>query len=308
MILLGFVVLQVDWIAARRILRAIEIPWLVAGLALLMVEGLLTASRFRLLVRKRTAYRDCLKATAWYVLLLIGLPARLGEVAGVATIVRYMNQPAGTAVASLLYQRVFDLIVLGALIAIGIVFVVGDAGAGVLLVLVASVVAALVAIVVWFEPLLSAIARPLVPRRHDPWSRRVLRLVLQARTTRRHHMDRTRTFRLGLYTIGKWIVNLAAIACVTIGVVPALPLAGAAVVGIVYNLAAVIPISTVGGFGISEAALMGGFSWLGYSLDEGAPIAIAIRLVLVSAPILFWAGVVGATLDRVGASSRREPS
>ena len=79
---------------------------------------------------------------------------------------------------------------------------------------------------------------------------------------------------------------------VAIAVVPILTLNTAFGIGIVYNLSAVIPIQTVGGFGISEAALLGSFRWLGYSLGVGASIAIAIRLALIAGPLLFWLVII----------------
>ena len=121
-------------------------------------------------------------------------------------------------------------------------------------------------------------------------------------------MDRARTLKLGGYTLCKWLATLTAIGCVVVAVVPALSPFTALGVAIVYNLSAVIPIQTVGGFGISEAVLLGSFSWLGYSLGMGASIAIVIRLVLTSAPILFWFAVMVAVARPTSTSSNREIS
>jgi uncharacterized membrane protein YbhN (UPF0104 family) len=135
---------------------------------------------------------------------------------------------------------------------------------------------------------LAIAAQPFLRRRTEIWPRRILRLLLQVRMVSRHHFDRSRTLKLGGYTLAKWLVNLAAIGCIVSAVVPAMKSLTALGVGIVYNLSAVIPIQTIGGIGISESVLLGSFVWLGYSLEMGAPIAIAIRLALISAPILFW--------------------
>ena len=307
-ILLGLVVAQVDWSAARTIAAGIDYRWVAAGFALLLIEGLVTASRFHLLVRSPASFGDCLQATAWYVLLLIGLPARLGEVAGIGLMIRYMHQRAGTAAASLLFQRLFDMIVLALLLAVVCVLAFAGAKTLPILVLIVSGVAILIALMLYIEHLLAFAARRLLGRRRDKWHRWFLRIALQARMVRRHHMDRDRTLKLGAYTVLKWVANLTAIACVVVAVVPTLSPLTALGVGIVYNLSVVIPIQTVGGFGISEAALLGSFSWLGYSLDVGAPIAIAIRLALITGPILFWFLVMAATASRARRSSGKEIS
>jgi uncharacterized membrane protein YbhN (UPF0104 family) len=292
LILLGLVVAQIDWNAAKALATKIAYDWIALGITLLLFEGFITAARFRLMARTAPSYGDCLSATAWYVLMLIGLPARLGEVAGIALIVKYMRERAGTAAASLLFQRLFDLIVLALLLAVFGVVLFSGSGVVPILSMIAAVILTLIVVMIFLEDLLAIAVRPALKRRREKWPRRMARLLLQARMFRRHHMDRARTMKLGGYTLMKWIVNLSAVACVVLAVVPVLPLLTAIGVGIVYNLSAVIPIQTVGGFGITEAALLGSFSWLGYSLEVGAPIAIAIRLALVSGPILFWLAIV----------------
>ena len=82
-VLLALVIAQIDVRAARELVRATDYGWVAAGIAMLLVEGVVTALRFRLLARGAVRLRDSLLATAWYVLMLIGLPARLGEIAGI---------------------------------------------------------------------------------------------------------------------------------------------------------------------------------------------------------------------------------
>jgi uncharacterized membrane protein YbhN (UPF0104 family) len=306
LILLGVVVAQVDWRAARTLVVNIDYSWVVCGVALLTLEGLITAARFRLLARTAASYGDCLRATAWYVLMLIGLPARLGEIAGIGLIVRYMRERAGAAAANLLFQRVFDMIVLMLMLAVVCIVAFGDVGTLPIFGLTVVVTVILVALLIYLEDLLAIVVRPLLARRQEKWPRRCLRVALQARMVRRHHMDRERTLKLAGYTVLKWITNLTAIGCIVLAVVPALSSLTALGIGIVYNLSAVIPIQTVGGFGISEAVLLGSFSWLGYSLEVGAPIAITIRMALICAPILFWLAVMLAVIIASPRSSKYE--
>jgi uncharacterized membrane protein YbhN (UPF0104 family) len=296
LLLLALIVAQVDWTAAGKLAKTINYFWAAAGIALQMLEGTITALRFRLLSRTQANFRDCLRASAWYVMFLIALPVRLGEVAGIALIVRYLGERTGAAAASLLFQRLFDLIFLVAAL---VVFCVSAFVQMSLLVVVTLVfvVLGLVAIVVFLEHLLAFAVRPLLVRRKQKWPRRILRIVLQVRMVRRHHMDRMRTIKLAALTLLKWIATLGAVVVVVIAAVPNLSPTTAFGIGIVYNLSALIPIQTVGGFGISEAALLGSFGWLGYPLGIGASIAIAIRIVLLAGPLLFWLIVI-VVLDR----------
>lgn len=291
--LLGVVLLQIEWATARDILTRVSFLWIAIGVALLLVEGLISAARFRLLTPTDVTYARCVHAAAWYVLVLIGLPARLGEVAGIAIIVKYMNQRPGTATASLFFQRLFDMILLISLLLIGLVFISSDHAPAQILAVVLVLFGFLVSII-YFEQFISLLVSPLLSRRREKWPRRILRLALQARMFRRHHLNRKTSNLLVALTLLKWIVNLVAIACIVLAIAPALAVTNAVGIGVVYNLSAVIPIQTIGGFGISEAVLLGSFSWLGYSLAASAPIAIAVRLALISAPIIFWGVVVSA--------------
>ncbi|HCU89175.1 MAG TPA: hypothetical protein DGR97_04490, partial [Gammaproteobacteria bacterium] len=291
LVLLSLIVAQVDWRVASSLVFSIDYCWVASGIALLILEGLITAARFRLLARTATSYGDCLRATACYVVMLILIPARLGEVAGVGFIVRYMHERAGAAAASLLFQRVFDVIILVTVLAAVCFLTFG--GLGTLPVLGSTVVVTtlLILLLIRLEALLAVVVRPVLHRRQEKWPRMFIRTALQVRMVCRHHINWRRGLKLSGYTVLKWIVNLSAIACIVLAVAPVLTPLTAVGIGIVYNLAAVIPIQTVGGFGISEAALLGSFSWMGFPLETGAPMAIGIRLALISAPILFWLGV-----------------
>ena len=291
LLLLALVLGQVDWNAARALTQTINYYWISVGIALQLLEGIITATRFRLLSRTRARFSGCLRASAWYVMLLIALPARLGEVAGVALIVRHLGERTGAAAASLLFQRLFDVIFLVALLAVYCVWALGQTNVLVIAAFVVAVVM-LTSVVIYFENILAFLVQPLLARRERKWPRRILRIALQGRIVRRHHMDRTRTIKLIALTLLKWIVTLGAAAAVVVAVVPSIALNSAFGIGIVYNLSAVIPIQTVGGFGISEAALLGSFRWLGYPLGIGASIAIAVRLALIAGPLLFWLMVI----------------
>ena len=114
-LLVGFVLSLVDWQTAKNVVASANRPLIFTGVCLLGLEGFITALRFQLLAVGEINYSRCLQATAWYVLLLLALPARLGEVAGVGTMVRYMRQSAGASAINLFLQRIFDVLTLGAM-------------------------------------------------------------------------------------------------------------------------------------------------------------------------------------------------
>ena len=101
LLLLSLIVSQIDWVAARALTQTINYFWIAAGMGLQLMEGTITAMRFQLLSRSNARMRECLRASAWYVVLLIALPLRIGEIAGVALIVRYLGERTGAAAASL---------------------------------------------------------------------------------------------------------------------------------------------------------------------------------------------------------------
>ena len=309
-VLISFVVSLVDWRQAVSVLSGANQRLLLFGVSLLALEGFITAQRCLLLSIGPACYSQCLRATAWYVLLLLALPARLGEVAGVGTLVRYVNQHAGEAAVNLLLQRIFDVLVLGTLLGVaGVLSVSGEqrvfalAGSTLL-------VGSLIFAVINLADLISLAARFLCNWRQRVWVRHLLRFIFQARRSVKRHVNLAVAGKLMTLTVVKWLIILVGITCVVLSVVPVLDLASAFGVGVAYNLAALVPLQTIGGAGITEIVLLGSFKWLGYTAVTGATLAITIRLALLIGPILF--GVVlllyfeflGANKQMVGVNER----
>ena len=277
---------------AKNVVESTDSHLILVGISLLAVEGFLTAARFRLLCIRPTTYAACLRASGWYVLLLLALPARLGEVAGIGTMVRYMDQRTGDSMVNLFLQRVFDVLTLGAMFCVVCMQAVSSEAAlgeklGVALFAAGVIMMALVLSVIFLENILGMMAGILVRFRRRKIIRSATLILLEARRSIQHHLDLPTTLKLILLTVMKWLFILIAIACVVLAVAPALSLVTALGVGIAYNLAAVIPLQTIGGAGISEVVLLGSFKWLGYATGLGASLAIAIRLALLIGPIVF---------------------
>ena len=286
-LLVGFVLSLVDWQTAKNVVASANRPLIFTGVCLLGLEGFITALRFQLLAVGEINYSRCLQATAWYVLLLLALPARLGEVAGVGTMVRYMRQSAGASAINLFLQRIFDVLTLGAMFClVSFQYLSGDQ-LGVALASAIVIMSTLVVGILYLATCMRMIAAVAYQFRDSRLGHRLMKLALQARLSINHNLDIRTSLRLAALTIIKWLVILIAIACIVLAVQPALDALTALGIGIAYNLAAVIPLQTIGGAGIAEMTLLGSFKWLGYTAATGATLAIAIRIALLVGPIAF---------------------
>jgi uncharacterized membrane protein YbhN (UPF0104 family) len=118
--LLAFVFMQADIGQAAVMLKNLSWSFLGVAFVFLIMEGIATALRLWLFAAKKPCLSEALQANAWYVLLLVILPARLGEVAAVVVLERYLGQKYGAAAMSIIMQRLYDMIVLGAIFLIAL--------------------------------------------------------------------------------------------------------------------------------------------------------------------------------------------
>ena len=301
--LLGLVLFFADVDTAFMLVRQIPWPLLVAGVAVLLLEGVCSALRIKLMTRGPASMRDAFIVTAWWVFGLAILPARLGELAGMHMLKRRLGHSFGEALNNLSVQRLFDVAIL---FAVGTMVVAAqtrfiDRSVVVVLsgVLACVVLFALVNLAAAF----AAIAGVLLPLRHRRGLRPVLRTLLQARRAARTLLTRKRLATLAGVSVAKWVFNLGGLGLVILAFVPALAALQGVSVAVIYNLSAVIPLQTVGGIGIGEVSLAGGLAWYGYDAATAASAAILLRGVLIGAPVLFWLIVVAAAL--LAGSGRR---
>ncbi|MGR8949335.1 MAG: lysylphosphatidylglycerol synthase transmembrane domain-containing protein [Gammaproteobacteria bacterium] len=302
-LLVGFVLSLVDWDKAKQVVQSADRPLIITGVALLGFEGFITAMRFRLLSIGDTTYAQSLRASGWYVLLLLALPARLGEVAGVGTMKRYMGQTVGASAVNLFLQRIFDVLTLGAMFCIVSFQYLSGEQLSTALISALVIMAGLIIAILYLPELMRMVAAVFFGWRKNVWACRVMKFALQVRLSIKRHLDIKTSINLASLTIIKWMIILVAIACIVLAVEPLLNVGTAFGIGIAYNLAAVIPLQTIGGAGIAELALLGSFKWLGYTAATGAALAIAIRIALLVGPIIF--GVLTlAYFELIGAGAK----
>ena len=271
-----------------------QVPWwlIALGTAALMLEGACTALRIKLLSRASPRFRDCLAVTAWWVLGLALLPARLGELAGIHMLRQRLGHSLGEALSSLSVQRLFDaaiMFVAGALAVAMQTQLVGRTEA----IAFSAIAAVALTLALWN---LTAVFGFCAQRLH-PWRRRrgirlIFRTLLQARGAAKRVLTRRRLAAIGLVSVAKWCINLCALALLILALVPALGALQRVSVAILYNLAAIVPLQTVGGVGIGEVSIAAGVAWYGHGAVIAASSALLLRVVLTGAPILFWFLVV----------------
>lgn len=283
------------WLADPAVLRLALAPGvleaLLLALVLLQIEGLCTALRVQWLA-PGSRFIAALEVTGWWVVSLALLPARLGEVAGVHLLVRCLGTTLGSALNSLLMQRLLDALLLALAGATVIAALTVDEP-----VLPATVLLLAAAVGLWLvlrlERVFGATARGLVRWRQQPLARRALGVALGGRHAARAVRSPALMLRLFAGSAIKWCATLAAVVVVIVALVP-LSLPAALTVAILFSLAAVVPLQTVGGIGIGEAVFAGGMQAFGVDLATGAGCALVLRAVVLLAPCLFFVLSVGA--------------
>lgn len=291
--LLGLVLWQIEWGAFTDLIAGVPTWVFVAALAGLLGEGLFTALRMQPFAAQPVSLAVCLRVTGWYVMWLVVLPARLGEVAAISLMRTHLGLRAGSATTGLVLQRVFDLLLLCGAFLVLIAMHATPLSETAVALLMGAVFALLVAAIRWLPTLLALVSR--LGSRSSGWRRTLLRFALGARLYYRHRVSGTLLVRVSLLTLGKWTCHLGAFALLLSHLMD-LPLHSTILLGAAYNSLAVVPLQTIGGVGVSEAGLLGLLTLFGQELALAAGVAVALRVILISAPLLFW--LLAVTLFR----------
>jgi uncharacterized protein (TIRG00374 family) len=295
-VLLGFVVFLVDWPLALEMLRLLSPQLLCGAILIFMLEGVCTAMRFQALLGRDVSRYGCFRMSAHYVVVLILLPARLGELAGVLLLKREFGQNSGAAASNIFVQRLIDVIVLvGVFLATLFVNVeIGGSGAYLIALVIFSLC---VLCLLHLDKLIAIAVMPFLAiagSRPTSMRRRMRRLLLQARGWCRRTMQPAILSRVVALSIAKWGCNLLGLALLFTAVTPDLHTSSRILLGVLYNFLNVVPLQTVGGIGIGEAGLTGLFVLVGISVSVAASASLIVRIALIATPFLFWLLVAGS--------------
>ena len=285
--LFGLVAAQLD---RRSLAAAGEISWPLvgAGLALLAGENLFSAMRMQRIAGG--GFPAAMRVTAWHAVWLIALPMRLGEIAWIAAMRRAYGWNAASAAACAVVQRLLDLAVIAAFMLLTIPAAFGFAEDMPAFSILAAALCALAllgcaTLHVWLRlaaGLAAAVGRP---RRRG---RRFLRHANQARRWLGDIRRRRAVRRCIVPTVFVWTAVFAAYCLLgrAVGLDAALSEIGFAAAG--GNLAAAVPVPSVGGIGLLEAGFTGIAAGFGAPAATAALAALAVRLASLCAVGLFW--------------------
>ncbi len=298
LILLAMVFSQVDWTLATEIILKTSPVFLLSCLVLFLAEGVFTTLRFYLLTPNQTSMSSCFKVTAWYVVFLILLPIRLGEIAVILLLKKYLNQNTSPALMNILVQRLFDIIILSSIFLITAITMTPFSDSNHLNIIATTIIAIVSIMLIWFDRLLAIPIKLILLKNgyiESKWLHQVLRMLLQARIWHRHRLTPIKSIQTIILTFLKWACNLGGFVFLMKALQLPLVTSNSVILGAAYNFLAIIPVQTIGGFGISEVGLTSLLLLAGMSLTLAASATIVVRFVIIIVPFIFW-GIVLSTI------------
>ena len=239
-----------------------------------------TTLRIQHCVNRDVPFTLALYCNSIYMTWLSILPARLGEVAGIAVFKTKLKMVVGSAIASVIVQRIYDILILtGLLVAFLSQTLYGGKGGLMIAIFVLLVLTvALISLRFW----LGTIASILLRWRRWRTVRGLVFMMLQARTWYRHQSSPKAVLWLTITTLGKWLVNLGAVYLVFVACGIDLSITMIATVGILMHFLGAIPVQSFGGFGASDLGLAGILASLGIPAEQAVATSIIFRLVVLS--------------------------
>lgn len=290
-LLLSFVIYNVDVNSLYFVFDSITWSIFIISLLVLLLEGLFTAIRFKLFTPGNPALKSCLHITSIFIVSLIILPARLGEIAVIFLLKKELKQKTGAAIMSVLTQRFIDLLFLCALLFIFTLMTSIAEQSLYLYVAIFLIISILISSIYKLDILLGVFAsffyfnKKLVKYR---LFKNVYRMILQGRIWYRFHMNNKVVFQAIIISTLKWTSNIGGLTLLFYSINTPLNEVELILTSTAYNLLAIIPLQTIGGFGISEAGLMGILMFFNLPIDLSASISIISRIVLISTPFIFF--------------------
>ena len=287
---------QLDFAEFRHLLGQLYAPFLLVALVFFLLEAIVTALRIRMFAHTNPTLAAATQANAWYVLLVLLLPARLGEVAAVIIFEKFLGLPRGAAMASIIAQRMFDVMLIGLLFVLASLVVLDMQTSSSAFPLAIVAVAATLVAVIRLTDLLTLGARILHGKKRPAHGARkaLLKLLLQARNWHRRFLTPRRALAAFTLTLLKWLATMAGIAFTLFALQIPLDEFQIWAASAVYNFTAIVPIHTVGGLGMGEVGLTAVLSSMGVTLSSAVGVALFLRMALIGFTFGYFFIVVSA--------------
>ncbi len=313
---LSFALRGAEWSEIRTVLGRTHYGWVAVMMAVSVVTVYVRALRWRLLLRSVTtaAVRPFFSATAVGFMANMLLPLRAGEIIRPVLLGRQTSIATSAALASVLLERLLDLLLLFAfLLALSITVPVPVAMRQASVVVAGVVVAILALVVLLLRNQARAMARLRQALGRLPGSLgQAIADVLESFLRGVAGINDRRTLAaLFIYSLGVWAVIAATFGCGLVALDVRVPLVAASV-SLVVVVAAFVALPQAPGFvGTWQAGCVAALAFFGVSQEEAIGYSLVTHVVqvvvVVSLGVLCLVGDKMGVRDLVALAQRTEP-
>lgn len=291
--LLALLALVMPWQEALQLWQKVSPFGLVAAATALAASYLAAGWRLATMLPGAEGARlvPCVAASLWHGLAMILLPVRLGELALIDGLRRYAGVPSGRALAVLLVQRIYDLLLVGLAFAVGVVALL--AGHAPTLLSLAVVLVALLALARFLDGLLH-LGAALVAGRGGAIGLRLHALLTEAGQAAASLATARTTIVLG--TVVFWVADLLALWLIFAAFRVVLDPLTLLFLGAGLAIVHAVPLPTIGGLGLAETGLAGLLTLAGWQPAVALGLGVSVRLML----LVLHAVVIGILLPALG--------
>jgi uncharacterized protein (TIRG00374 family) len=248
------------------------------------------------------SFYQCLDISIFHIILLSLLPARLGDVCYPFILRQNLSIDLSRALSNLLVIRLYDLLVVCLLFVTAVgVNSAHIRASGYLITLTGLLLLSIV--------LLLSAGRWFLDRRMPPGEKsdvksRFVNMIHQTRQSMSEYDVRDHVL-LFVMTLLRWFAACLLFLCIFRGLQIELTLAQAALVTTGINLAVLIPVQTMGGFGVTEAVLAWVLGLFGYAAEIAISLALASRIIWLVFPVII--GITWIALRKTAAGRQADP-
>ncbi|UCE89122.1 MAG: flippase-like domain-containing protein [Pseudomonadota bacterium] len=294
-LLLALVLWKADWSIIQTKIRQIEVHDMAAVFVVYFIFCISKTFRLGAMLPKgvRPGFPALFRVMAKHGFYLSVLPGRLGDLVYASLLKDSTGVAQGLGFASLYVVRVYDLLALSVMTTIaiwGADLSTSQAARAALAVMFAGSIL----LAVFLQPTMRAAAL-LVHKLHSSMSGVFLLRIANAIEESARELDEKTGLWSHVQLLGATAVSWLCIVLVYQVLLSAfdldIPLTGTVLLVAMVNLVGLLPIQTIGGFGVKEGGLVMGFSVLGMSLESASSHAILVRFIVYLLPILF-AGLI----------------